>query len=147
MKFSLIFFMLSALAVAIATPYVMKMASGQKTGLEDVFSVKVPEQTRKTFYKWQDASGQWHFGDEVPEGVATVAVEVDTAANIMKPFDIPEPEEKEVKPKAVESPELSAIPIITPERATEAFEKTDQVKALLENRDKQLQEQLNAMGR
>ncbi|MCY0964954.1 DUF4124 domain-containing protein [Parathalassolituus penaei] len=49
------------------------------------------EQTRQTFQKWQDAQGNWHYGDKVPEGVKAVAVQVDTAANIVRSEKIPEP--------------------------------------------------------
>ncbi len=45
--------------------------------------------TRQTFYKWQDASGQWHFGEQAPEGVQAVAINVDTAANIIQSVKAP----------------------------------------------------------
>jgi len=45
--------------------------------------------TRQTFYKWQDASGQWHFGEQVPAGVQAVAINVDTAANIIQSVKAP----------------------------------------------------------
>lgn len=47
--------------------------------------------TRQTFYKWQDASGQWHFGEQAPEGVQAVAINVDTAANIIQSVKAPAP--------------------------------------------------------
>ena len=47
------------------------------------------EQTRQTFRKWQDANGQWHLGDEVPEGVQATDIHVDTAANIIQSVPVP----------------------------------------------------------
>lgn len=47
------------------------------------------DSSRQTFYKWQDAAGQWHFGDQVPEGVTAFPVNVDTAANIIQSVKAP----------------------------------------------------------
>ncbi len=35
------------------------------------------------FYKWQDASGAWHYGDRPPQGVQAQSVDVDINRNIL----------------------------------------------------------------
>ncbi|MDO6680758.1 MULTISPECIES: DUF4124 domain-containing protein [unclassified Oceanobacter] len=72
------------------TPYFLNRSDGKPLVSmgESVDSTLSTMTTRKTYYKWQDAEGIWHFGDEVPEGVAVIPVTVDTAANILQHFDI-----------------------------------------------------------
>lgn len=43
----------------------------------------LPASTHHSFYKWQDARGQWHYSDQAPEGVQPLRVDVDTAANVL----------------------------------------------------------------
>jgi hypothetical protein len=93
--------------------------------------------TRQTFYKWQDANGQWHFSDDVPENVQVHAVDVDTAANILEPVSVPKKEPKPPK-QAAQVPELSNFPIVTPDRAKEAFDQAEAVRAQMESRNEML---------
>lgn len=147
MKFSLIFFMLSALAVAVATPYLMRTYSGGS--VPGVYSapadVVSDNSSRQTFYKWQDASGQWHFGDDVPDGVNAVPVNVDTAANILAPVGQPKTENTDAGMTTI-SPQTEltspTLPVITPERASEALKQAEQIKALMEQRTQYLDSKL-----
>ena len=145
MKFGLIFMMISAVAIMAATPYLMDKMRGGSSGLsrymppEDVLS---SSSTRQTFYKWQDAAGNWHFGDEVPDGAHAVPVNVDTAANILAPVDAPKAAVAgESGGVSSLNPELPAIPVVTPQRAEEAFRQAEQVKALMEQRTQYLESQ------
>lgn len=66
------------------------------------------EQTRQVFHKWQDKHGQWHFGEEVPEGVTAVAVEIDTAANVIQ--SVRAPSSAAVQEKKTRTEPAAAIP-------------------------------------
>ncbi len=35
------------------------------------------------FYKWQDASGAWHYGDRPPQGIQAQSVDVDINRNLL----------------------------------------------------------------
>ncbi|WP_221793449.1 DUF4124 domain-containing protein [Oceanobacter mangrovi] len=99
------------------------------------------EKTRQTYYKWQDANGSWHFGDEPPQGVALVPVSVDTAANVLRPIEVAkkEPEKTEIKSEPV-SPTTNAI--LNPEAAAKALENAEKVQKLLNERTQQLDSML-----
>lgn len=91
MKFK-IGLMVLILAVLCILPWFIKKPDGTPLlSLPEVDTQLSTEQTRQTFYKWQDNSGQWHFGDEVPEGVKAVAVNIDTAANVLQGVRPPQP--------------------------------------------------------
>lgn len=54
-----------------------------------------------TVYKWKDAQGQWHYGDQPPSDNPTVStLQVDTNTNIIQSLKI--------EPEAPEEPELTA---------------------------------------
>ena len=134
MKFAVILFLLSILAVAIGTPYIMKKVnSGSSSGLAAYTPPASTAQTRQTFYKWQDANGQWHFGSEVPEGVTAKEVNIDTAANILAPVATKKeeaPENELITPE----PRVPDSPIVMPGQALELIDQAKQVKSMLESR-------------
>merc|ERR1711879_192043 len=71
---------------AMALPYFLNGPDGNplmslEPGIDSALST---EKTRQTYYKWQDANGVWQFGDNPPEGIRKVAVNVDTAANVLQ---------------------------------------------------------------
>lgn len=42
-------------------------------------------------YKWQDAEGQWHYGDTAPsQNLKVVEVQINTNTNIIQPLAVPE---------------------------------------------------------
>ncbi len=134
MKFTVILFLLSILAVAIGTPYIMKKVnSGSSSGLAAYTPPASTAQTRQTFYKWQDANGQWHFGSEVPEGVTAKEVNIDTAANILAPVATKKeeaPENELITPE----PQIPDSSIVMPGQALELIDQAKQVKSMLESR-------------
>lgn len=140
MKPGIIMFMGVALVGMAATPYLMQRGGfgGLMSEMEAVYvAPESTADTRQTFYKWQDANGQWHFSDDVPENVQVHAVDVDTAANILEPVSVPKKEPKPPK-QAAQVPELSNFPIVTPDRAQEAFDQAEAVRAQMESRNEML---------
>lgn len=99
MRIQFIIFIIGLLGLAMATPYIMQQTgvvpSMEGTAASGVLSSFSPDvlstnDTRQTFYKWQDANGAWHFGDTPPQGVNAFEVSVDTAANVLRPVAAPE---------------------------------------------------------
>ena len=99
MRIQFVIFIIGLLGLALATPYIMQQAgvvpSMGSAATSDVLSSLTPdvlstEDTRKIYYKWQDSKGTWHFGDTLPKGVAAIEVNVDTAANVLRPVAAPE---------------------------------------------------------
>ena len=104
MKFKIALMVLT-LAVLCILPWFIKKQDGTPLmTLPQVDTQLSTEQTRQTFYKWQDASGNWHFGDEVPEGVTAVAVNIDTAANVVQGLRPPQPESTATQSAPVTTP-------------------------------------------
>ncbi|MAK91219.1 MAG: hypothetical protein CMI08_08785 [Oceanospirillaceae bacterium] len=128
------------LAIMVATPYVMKGGFSMDSVPEIIPDVLSTTQTRQTYYKWQDASGQWHMGDEVPEGVNAVPVEIDTAANILKSVGLPEPAEQSKPEVAAEEPApIPGVPMtVNPADIPKLLQDTDKLKAMMEQRNKQI---------
>lgn len=102
--------------------------------------------TRQTFYKWQDASGQWHFGEQAPEGVQAIVVNVDTAANIIQSVKAPA---ESAEPAAVISAEMindNALPAplpgvpftVNPADIPQLLEQTKQLQQQMGQRQQQI---------
>jgi hypothetical protein len=135
MKLTAIIFMMSVLGVAFATPYVMKRIQSGDSGvsLSQYTPPASSTQTRQTFYKWQDANGQWHFGNEAPEGVEAIPVNIDTAANILAP--VATQEEKPTDSQLISpEPAIPDSPVVMPSQALELIDQAKQVKSMLESR-------------
>lgn len=135
MKLTAIIFMMSVLGVAFATPYVMKRIQSGDSGVSlSPYTPPVSSaQTRQTFYKWQDANGQWHFGNEAPEGVEAIPVNIDTAANILAP--VATQEEKPTDAQLISpEPAIPDSPVVMPSQALELIDQAKQVKSMLESR-------------
>lgn len=135
MKLTAIIFMMSVLGVAFATPYVMKRIQSGDSGvsLSQYTPPASSTQTRQTFYKWQDANGQWHFGNEAPEGVEAIPVNIDTAANILAP--VATQEEKPTDSQLISpEPAIPDSPVVMPSPALELIDQAKQVKSMLESR-------------
>lgn len=111
------FFTLSLLAAAIILPFFLKTENGSPTLVMPTADDFIPDKllpdsitgkqstpkntaatttssTQQTFYKWQDAEGNWHYGDRPPPGSGDVStLQVNTNTNIIQSLKI-EPEEK-----------------------------------------------------
>lgn len=137
--------MVGLLLAAVAAPYFMKGPDGQPLMnlLPEVDSQLSTEETRQTFYKWQDEKGQWHFGDDVPQGAKTVAVDVDTAANVLQSVKVPVKEEVAPKKRAAEpvAPAIPGLPMtVDPTEIPKLIDDAKNVQSLVDDRSKQLQQ-------
>lgn len=136
--------MILVLAGAAVAPYFIKGPDGQPLmSLPKMDSQLSTEETRQTFFKWQDAKGQWHFGDEVPEGAVGVPVSVDTAANILQSVKVPVKEEQVASKRKVEAaPQtIPGLPMtVNPAEIPKLIEDAQNVQSLVDERSKQLQQ-------
>ena len=54
--------------------------------LDDWFETKAaPVDDAVVVYKWQDAEGNWHYTDELPDGVPGEVVSLDEPINVLPP--------------------------------------------------------------
>lgn len=59
--------------------YLLHSPQGQSLLRQADIASPLHASTRHSFYKWQDASGQWHFSDQAPDGQQAQKIVVDTA--------------------------------------------------------------------
>ena len=138
---SKIAFMLFILGLAVAAPYFIKGPDGKPLMSSDSEpELLSTEQTRQTYYKWQDSKGVWHFGDEVPEGVVAQAVGVDTAANVIQSVKVAAREENTEK-KRQQEPEANApgLPMtVNPADIPKLLDDAKGVQALVDQHKKDI---------
>lgn len=128
---------------ALALPYFLTGPDGKplmdmESAIDTTLST---DQTRQTYYKWQDANGVWHFGDAVPAGVKKVAVSVDTAANILSATKVPE--KKKTEERRASSPTIpksGTNAILNPGAAMQAMDDAKALQGILDERAKMLDE-------
>lgn len=131
------------LAVLLVIPFFLKRPDGSPLmELPKPDTTISTEQTRQTFYKWQDAKGHWHFGDEVPDGVTAVPVSVDTAANIMQSVKAPQPAATKTPKPAEPAAALPGLPMtVNPAEIPKLIEDAKNVQNLLDEHNRQLEQQ------
>lgn len=141
MKFK-IGLMMIVLVAAMGAPYFLKGRNGEplmdfvNQQSSDILST---EKTRQQYQKWQDENGVWHFGDNVPNGVKTEVVSVDTAANIIRSVTAAKNEDEKVGNKVDAG--RSALPFpgtVSPEKVGEIMTDAQNVQQLLDDRAEQL---------
>jgi hypothetical protein len=125
---------------AVALPYFMKGPDGKPLmemvpGLDTTLST---EQTRQTYYKWKDASGVWQFGDNPPEGVHKVAINIDTAANILQPTSTPAPKQEKNTQLKADVPKPGTNAIFNPAAAKQALDDAKALQGVMEDRVKSI---------
>ena len=95
---------------------------------------------RTAVYRWQDASGAWHFSDEKPEGVTSELFYVDGNANLFAAPEIRESRDDREMQETPSSPTDSAeIPLpsplsVPPASVPELIEDAYEARRLLEER-------------
>ena len=97
----------------------------------------------RTFYKWQDNSGAWFYGEDPPAGALSVtAITLRLTDNVVPAFKEPEPEvvEEEEKEEEIEKPTLSSP--YSPEQIDKLFEDTKQLQETISERQRQTDELL-----
>jgi hypothetical protein len=94
-------------------------------------------------YKWQDASGEWHFSNQPPpEGVASSVKIYRTDANITQAVETP-PEPASEPAATADIPQGAAplLPITDPERVQQLVEDAKNVQKLMDQRVKDIDAQ------
>ncbi|WP_420588758.1 DUF4124 domain-containing protein [Bacterioplanoides sp.] len=141
MKFK-IGMMLVVLGAAMAAPYFIQGRGGdllKNFDAEQSLDILSTEKTRQQYQKWQDEKGVWHFGDSVPEGVATEVVNVDTAANVIRSIKLAKNEEEEQDGKGKSGgPSLPFPGTVSPDKVGEMMDDAKNVQQLLDDRAAQL---------
>ncbi|ASP37798.1 hypothetical protein CHH28_03520 [Bacterioplanes sanyensis] len=134
-------FMLLLLGGALMGPYLMSRYLNMGSAPEMRPDVLSTESTRQTYFKWQDANGQWHFGDEPPEGVQVHSVNVDTAANILQPVAVAKKQpEADKKPDDAPQKTLPLPMTVDPDGVKDMMEKAENVQNLMNERNEQLKQ-------
>lgn len=134
------------LAAAIGLPFFIKNKQGEPMmSLPSVSDLKPTSSADQTFYKWQDNSGQWSYGDTPPPGVKAVPVTVNTQANVIQsvavPKDAAEPDTTAtITPAApAYTPPKPGEDILTLERAQNLIKDAHAVNGLMDQHNKQIE--------
>ncbi|MEL6209511.1 MAG: DUF4124 domain-containing protein [Pseudomonadota bacterium] len=104
---------------------------GQALGDENAGKVQM--------HRWKDASGQWHYGDEVPDGVVSETIYIDPDASRMDPIEI-RPRQRESSGPGLEGP------VVNPLRAKEILDDVTNARDQANERQEQLQRTLDDIG-
>ena len=135
-------FMVLTIAAALMGPYLRSryLNSGNNQTYVPINVISTDE-TRQTYYKWQDDNGQWHFGDEPPEGVTLHEVNIDTAANILQPVAVAKKDVEKPESKAAVPQKTLPLPMtVDPESVKDMMDKAENVQNLMNERNQQLKE-------
>lgn len=147
MKFSMVLFLVSILAVVFATPYVLPKISPK---FKQISSTENSKSTNNsvTYYKWQDANGNWQFSDKSPEGLDITKVKVNTNTNILQSFKEKVSNKLETSQTTSEKDKEANIPtspIILPSQAKELIEDAKNIEQLMEDRQNKITQQINSL--
>lgn len=145
------------LGVAIGLPFFMNNKDGKpmlSLPTADDLTPEMPDASSLTggervYYKWKDKFGQWHFGDEPPEGVAVVPVSVNVNANIIQSTPVEQPEIEPVfgpegasSAKGAYQPPGSKEEVLTLDRALNIVNEAHAVKDMMNARNQALEGQM-----
>lgn len=134
--------MLVVLGAAVATPYFIQSRGGdllKNFDADQTLDILSTEKTRQQYQKWQDEKGVWHFGDSIPEGVATEVVSVDTAANVIRSIQLAK--HKEQVQQDTEQSSNTSLPFpgtVSADKVGEMLNDAQNVQKLLDDRAAQL---------
>lgn len=160
MKLIFRFFTFSILAIAIIVPFFLKTENGRPTlampsagdfipdkllpdsitGNQSPASEAKPNISshKVSFFKWQDASGAWHFGDNPPANAQNITtMNVNTNVNIIKSVKVESDSDSgtyAVSPKTQMSSSL-ADGELTPEDAMNVMSDAKAVRDMMEARN------------
>lgn len=118
----------------------LKNLSADVTG---TWKATVGKVENKTYYKWQDENGEWHFGDRPPVGAEVVEAKLPGLTNIIQSVDTSEFfaafQDKESS-EADDTPS-SLQTLLNPEEALQTLDKAKEARQMMEERNAQLEEQ------
>ncbi len=92
---------------------------------------------KQTVYKWQDASGAWHYGEAPPDNAASLReVTLRPNENIVQSLKAPEQEAEsdEAKPAAQASTQTGVASPYSPDAVKKLFEDANKLQETLEQR-------------
>ncbi|WP_281547254.1 DUF4124 domain-containing protein [Pseudoalteromonas sp. PAR1] len=96
-------------------------------------------------YKWQDEQGQWHYADTPHPNYFSIAVSLDPNDITVLPAETFQADEKQAATvKTDETP--STLGVYDPKNVQKMMQDAEQVKQLMEQRNKQLEQQLKEQG-
>lgn len=151
MKWFYRIFTFALLGAALIVPYFMKQPDGKPVMELPTAKDFIPEKlipgdaqapitssNQQTVYKWQDAQGQWHYGDQPPSDSSKVStLQVDTNTNIIQSLKI-EPEVKD-EPQTIQAqqqlPERLSGGDLSLDNAVNALNDAKLVRDLMESRN------------
>lgn len=160
MKWIYRFFTLGILAAALIGPFfinkpdgepIMSFPTTENLNPTTLFSGDKPASsaqtsfspTSTTIFKWQDAQGQWHYGDDPPENNPSVStLQVDTNTNIIQSLkiELEQPEILEGVPAQANQklPERLTDGELSFDNALNAINDAKLVRDMMESRNDQL---------
>lgn len=130
------------LILALATPAILNRqhdTSNTPSALSDWLpNTEQPPATEVNVFKWQDAQGRWHYGDEPPEHIPSQTLNVRTDTNIVRSVKIP-PKKTVLTPKkpAAEpqkQPDIALPMTLSPEKVGTLIQDARNVQSLVDKR-------------
>ncbi|UZE96426.1 DUF4124 domain-containing protein [Alkalimarinus alittae] len=141
---------------AITIPFMMKNKQGEPMmslpNIDDLSPSEIISNvpslpSDRTVYKWKDATGVWHYGDQPPEGVKFSTLVVNDQTNIIQ--STPILEVTAPLPKTATDSDRGNTPTYTPpqsnedtltlDRALNIVDDAHAVRDMMEQRNKQLE--------
>ncbi len=153
MKWIYRIFTLIILAGALAIPFFMKNKQGDPMmslpEMKDLSPSSLVSNTPnmssdRTIYKWKDANGVWHYGDQPPEGSQFTTLVVNDKTNILQSTPVPEktaPPNKatpNTDNKNAYTPPKNNEDTLTLDRALNIVDDAHAVREIMEQRNQQL---------
>lgn len=139
-KFKVFMFIAAASLMSASLYYLANMDKIQHLIKQTASNSSVMTDKKQVYYKWQDAQGQWHMSDKAPEQILAERVEVDTNVNIIRSVEVPQAlKPTKTKPAEASSDKEFALPLLSPTQAINSLEEAKHAKALLEQRQQQME--------
>ena len=119
--------------------------TSQAKKLTEKLSLSKDVNTPVVVYKWQDEQGQWHYADTPHPNYFSIAVSLDPNDITVLPAETFQADEKQAATvKADETP--STLGVYDPKNVQKMMQDAEQAKQLMEQRNKQLEQQLKKQG-
>jgi hypothetical protein len=144
--------MLVLVAIAFSAPMLIRNPDG-------TFFVEVPWEStnsnklkanifhQKSFYKWQEEDGTWHYSDQPQVGKNIETVTINTNTNVIQSLRIEKKKEDVVveRPSEVKAdiPAMS-LPMTVPlEKVSKMLDEANNIQHVMDNRNKQLEQAID----
>lgn len=144
-----LFFIIIVASIALIAPFIMQGGSFEQilsspsvlfkqSAVTDLTNsteqqVSAPEEVQ-TFYKWQDAQGQWHYGDRKTANSQEIQVNLNT--NVMAAEKIVQQEEVQEEDEKSDKPDVTDLATdALPDRIGNALEQVKGIKNISKERE------------